>query len=78
MLMTDILSGAELPDKASEVCREALSNSSRSFLGRTQHELLKEQLLNSTSKFKIVANQLPINQLHGLPYDRYSRLPPVP
>lgn len=53
-------------------CLEALFDPTRTLLGRVQKQLFKDALLRSKAKFKFVLNEVPIQQLYALPYDRWE------
>lgn len=53
-------------------CLEALADPARTMLGKTQKQLFEAALLSSTARFKFVINELPIQQLFLLPYDRWE------
>jgi phosphodiesterase/alkaline phosphatase D-like protein len=61
-----------LPPAPPDGCLEAISASDRTFLGPVQKQLLKDFLIGSTARFKIVINEVPIQQLYVLPYDRWE------
>jgi alkaline phosphatase D len=53
-------------------CLTAINDPSRTILGPVQKNQLKNDLLNSTAKFKYVINEYAIQQYHALPYDRWE------
>ena len=53
-------------------CLEAIADPSRSLLGSVQKQLFKAALLDSTAAFKFIINQVPIQQLYAVPYDRWE------
>jgi alkaline phosphatase D len=53
-------------------CLEAINNPSRTMLGPVQKQKLKSALRQSTAKFKLVINEVPIQQFYALPYDRWE------
>jgi alkaline phosphatase D len=53
-------------------CLTAINDSSRTMLGSVQKELLKAVLQHSDAKFKFVINEVPIQQIYALPYDRWE------
>ncbi len=61
-----------LPAAPPPGCLTALADPTRTFLGPVQKQLFKDALLNSTAQLKIVVNELPIQQLYVLPYDRWE------
>ena len=56
----------------SAACTTAMSDPSRTILGATQKQWLKNGLLNSTATFKFIMNGPPVTQLVFLPYDRWE------
>jgi phosphodiesterase/alkaline phosphatase D-like protein len=63
---------AGLPPAPPPGCLAAINDPSRTFLGPVQKQAVKDALLNSTATFKFVVNELPIQQLYALPYDRWE------
>jgi len=61
-----------LPANPPPGCLAAINDPSRTVLGPVQKQALKDALLNSTAKFKFIANEYPIQQFWGLPYDRWE------
>jgi phosphodiesterase/alkaline phosphatase D-like protein len=53
-------------------CAAEIDNPSRTYLGATQKQWLKDGLLNSTATFKFVLNGPLISDLIYLPYDRWD------
>jgi len=53
-------------------CLAAINNPTRTLLGPVQKAQLKQDLINSTAKYKLVVSQDPIQQFHVLPYDRWE------
>ena len=53
-------------------CAAEINNPSRTYLGATQKQWLKDGLLNSTATFKFVMNGPLISSLIFLPYDRWD------
>ena len=60
---------ALLPDGS---CLSNMNLPSRTILGATQKQWLKDGLLNSTATFKFIMNGPPITQLFFIPYDRWD------
>ncbi len=63
---------AGLPPAPPAGCLAALADPTRTYLGPVQKQLFKDALLNSTAQIKIVVNEIPIQQLFVLPYDRWE------
>lgn len=61
--------------QASDSCVAALNDPGRSILGKRQKEELKKILLESDAKFKLIVNEVPIQQLLLYPYDRWEGFP---
>ena len=63
---------AGLPPAPPPGCLDAIFDPSRTFLGPVQKQAVKDALLNSTATFKFIVNELPIQQIYALPYDRWE------
>jgi alkaline phosphatase D len=61
-----------LPADVPAGCLDALSDPSRTLLGATQKQWLKDQLTTSTATWKVIVNEVPIQQIIALPYDRWE------
>ncbi|MCP3980732.1 MAG: hypothetical protein GY716_15630 [bacterium] len=61
-----------LPAEALPECLEAINDPSRTMLGPVQRSAFKEALATSQATFKVVVNQVPMQQIYGLPYDRWE------
>lgn len=53
-------------------CAAEINNPSRTYLGATQKQWLKDGLLNSTATFKFIMNGPVVSSLIFLPYDRWD------
>ena len=53
-------------------CLVAIQDPARTLLGPVQSAQLRDDLLASTAKWKLVVSEEPIQQLHVLPYDRWE------
>jgi alkaline phosphatase D len=53
-------------------CVAAINDPSRTYLGRRQMERFKKEVESSTATFKVIMNELPIQQYYALPYDRWE------
>ncbi len=71
-LPTNLRPSFGLPSLPPPDCLAAISDPSRTLLGSVQKQLFKNALLSSTAKFKFVINEVPIQQLYALPYDRWE------
>jgi alkaline phosphatase D len=71
-LPTGLRSLAGLSPAPPPGCLDAIFDPSRTYLGPVQKQAFKDTLLASTAKFKFVVNEIPIQQLWVLPYDRWE------
>lgn len=53
-------------------CVAAIEDPSRTMLGRHQREVFENAIKRSTATFKVVMNEVPIQQFYALPYDRWE------
>jgi alkaline phosphatase D len=53
-------------------CVEAINDPSRTMLGAQQLKRFKRDVADSTATFKVIFNQVPIQQYYALPYDRWE------
>lgn len=53
-------------------CLDAIRDPSRTMLGKRQKEFLKKRLLKSDATYKVILNQVGMQQLFALPYDRWE------
>lgn len=53
-------------------CREAIEDPSATMLGPEQEAWLKAGLQKSTATFKVIVNEVPIQELYANPYDRWE------
>jgi phosphodiesterase/alkaline phosphatase D-like protein len=53
-------------------CLAAINDPSRTMLGPVQKAQLKNDLLNSTAKHKVIVSELAWQQFYALPYDRWE------
>lgn len=66
------LPSSGLNDPVSPACLQTIRDPRRTFLGRRQMERFKSAIANSDARFKVVMNELPIQQYYILPYDRWE------
>ena len=59
---------ADLP----EGCLSTLDDPSRTMLGDAQKQFLKDRLKSSDATWKVIVNEVPIQQILALPYDRWE------
>jgi alkaline phosphatase D len=56
----------------SQACLNAIKKPTRSLLGGGQYARFTREVRASTAKFKIIMNEVPIQQFYALPYDRWE------
>jgi phosphodiesterase/alkaline phosphatase D-like protein len=61
-----------LPDMLPPRCMDEIDSASRTMLGNEQKGYLKERLTTSDATWKVIVNQVPIQALLALPYDRWE------
>ena len=61
-----------LSQPVSPACLAAIRNTGRTFLGRAQMERFKAAVDRSTATWKLIMNEMPIQQYYALPYDRWE------
>jgi phosphodiesterase/alkaline phosphatase D-like protein len=61
-----------LSQPVSQACIDRINSPSRTFLGRRQIERFKAAVAKSTARFKVIMNEMPIQQYYILPYDRWE------
>jgi phosphodiesterase/alkaline phosphatase D-like protein len=61
-----------LSEPVSQQCLDAINDPKRTLLGSRQFKRFKRDILNSNAKFKVIMNELPIQQYYALPYDRWE------
>jgi alkaline phosphatase D len=69
---------ALVPSLASPVpqaCLEALADPSRTMLGARQYAAFTKAIKASTATWKVIVNEVPIQQYYALPYDRWEGYP---
>jgi phosphodiesterase/alkaline phosphatase D-like protein len=66
------LSGGEPVTLPGPTCTAEIDNPSRTYLGATQKQWLKDGLMNSTATFKFVMNGPLLSKLLYTPYDRWE------
>jgi phosphodiesterase/alkaline phosphatase D-like protein len=72
---TRMLFSAVTPSLAAPVspaCTAAINSPDRTFLGHSQLERFKRAVSTSTARFKVIVNEMPIQQYYILPYDRWE------
>ncbi|MBK5233250.1 MAG: alkaline phosphatase D family protein [Thermoleophilia bacterium] len=53
-------------------CLDAINDPSRTMLGSNQLKTFKNAVKNSSATFKVIFNEVPIQQYYALPYDRWE------
>jgi alkaline phosphatase D len=53
-------------------CLDSINDPSRTMLGAEQEAWLKERLRNSGATFKVIVNEVPIQEFYVSPYDRWE------
>ena len=61
-----------LAQPVSQACLDAIRSPDRTYLGRRQLSRFLRDVKRSNARFKIVMNELPIQQYYVLPYDRWE------
>jgi alkaline phosphatase D len=61
-----------LAQPVSQACLDTIRSENRTFLGRRQLARFLRDVKRSTARFKVIMNEMPIQQLYALPYDRWE------
>ena len=61
-----------LAQPVSQQCLDAINDPSRTMLGQAQLDKFYNAISRSTARFKVVINQVPIQQYYVFPYDRWE------
>jgi alkaline phosphatase D len=61
-----------LAEPVSQACLDAIRSPNRSFLGKAQLARFLRDVKRSTARFKVIMNEMPIQQYYILPYDRWE------
>jgi alkaline phosphatase D len=61
-----------LAQPVSQACLDTIRSPSRTFLGQRQLDRFLRDVKRSNARFKVVMNELPIQQYYLLPYDRWE------
>ena len=72
---TRLLFSAVYPPLAapvSQACLDAIRDPNRDFLGASQFRAFRRAIKRSGARFKVVMNEMPIQQYYTLPYDRWE------
>jgi phosphodiesterase/alkaline phosphatase D-like protein len=69
------LFGAVVPSlnqPVSQQCKDAINDPSRTMLGAAQYARFTSAIKRSTATWKVIINEVPIEELYELPYDRWE------
>lgn len=61
-----------LAEPVSQGCLNRINDPDRTMLGEHQFNRFKKAIRNSTATWKVIFNELPIQQYYALPYDRWE------
>ena len=61
-----------LAQPVSQVCLDTIRSPDRTYLGRRQLERFLRDIKRSDARFKVIVNEMPIQQFYVLPYDRWE------
>jgi phosphodiesterase/alkaline phosphatase D-like protein len=61
-----------LTQPVSQTCLNAINDPNRTMLGRRQLSTFERAIRRSTATFKVIMNEVPIQQFFALPYDRWE------
>jgi alkaline phosphatase D len=61
-----------LAHPVSQACLDAIRSPNRTYLGRRQLTRFLREVRRSDARFKVIVNELPIQQYYVLPYDRWE------
>jgi alkaline phosphatase D len=61
-----------LSQPVSQACLDAINSPNRTFLGTRQLAAFEKAISKSTARFKVIVNEMPIQQYYILPYDRWE------
>ncbi|MEK6250825.1 MAG: alkaline phosphatase D family protein [Actinomycetota bacterium] len=61
-----------LSQPVSQACLAAINDPNRTFLGDKQLKRFLHDVTHSHARFKVVVNEVPIQQFYALPYDRWE------
>lgn len=62
----------QLSSPPPKACVETINDPSRTMLGQHQREVFEQAVEKSTATFKVIMNEVPIQQFYALPYDRWE------
>src|SRR5207245_331178 len=61
-----------LSQPVSQKCKNAINSSKRTMVGKAQFDHFTSEVKSSTATFKVILNEVPIQQFYALPYDRWE------
>ena len=61
-----------LTQPVSQACLDRINSPDRTFLGKRQLSRFLRDVKRSTARFKVIMNEMPIQQYYVLPYDRWE------
>ena len=61
-----------LAQPVSQACLDRINSPDRTFLGKRQLTRFMRDVKRSTARFKVIMNEMPIQQYYVLPYDRWE------
>jgi alkaline phosphatase D len=61
-----------LASPVSQACLDTIRDPNRDYLGAAQFRAFRRAIRRSTARFKVIMNELPIQQYYILPYDRWE------
>jgi phosphodiesterase/alkaline phosphatase D-like protein len=61
-----------LAQPVSQQCLDAIRSPNRTFLGKPQLQRFLRDIRRSSARFKVIMNEMPIQQYYMLPYDRWE------
>ncbi|MGZ8795242.1 MAG: alkaline phosphatase D family protein [Gaiellaceae bacterium] len=64
-----------LANPVPQACLDALADPSRTMLGTRQYAAFTRAIKASTATWKVIVNEVPIQQFYSLPYDRWEGYP---
>jgi alkaline phosphatase D len=61
-----------LSQPVSQQCLDAIRDPNRDYLGSSQYKRFTRAIKRSKARFKVIMNEMPIQQYYALPYDRWE------
>ncbi|MGH2803205.1 MAG: alkaline phosphatase D family protein, partial [Thermoleophilaceae bacterium] len=69
---TFALAEPSLAQPVSQQCLDTIRDPNRDYLGAAQFRTFRRAIRRSTARFKVIVNEMPIQQYYVLPYDRWE------